>query len=58
MEAKDKMKGGLLLDVIIRQGATVLKLFSCEDKALLVRRNTGVVVGHWWLCLETNENVR
>ena len=39
-EAEDEMKGGLLLDVIIRQGATVLQLFAGEDKALLVGRNT------------------
>ena len=42
-EAKDKMKGRLLqvLDaIIVRQGATVLKLFAGKDKALLVGRNT------------------
>jgi hypothetical protein len=33
-EAKNKMKGRLLLDVIVRQSATILKLFAREDKAL------------------------
>jgi hypothetical protein len=39
-ETKDKMKGRLLLDVIVRQSATILKLFAHEDKALLVGRST------------------
>jgi hypothetical protein len=41
-ETKDKMKGRLLLDVIVRQSATVtiLKPFAHEDKALLVGRST------------------
>ena len=39
-EAKNKMKSRLLLDVIIRQGAAILKLFAREDKALLVGGNT------------------
>jgi hypothetical protein len=30
-EAKDKMKGRLLLDVVIRQGTAIFKLFACED---------------------------
>ncbi|KAH7104556.1 hypothetical protein BKA62DRAFT_467019 [Auriculariales sp. MPI-PUGE-AT-0066] len=31
------MKGRLLLDVVVREGATVLKLLAGKDKALLVR---------------------
>ena len=30
------MKGALLLDVIVGQGATILKLFSGEDETLLI----------------------
>jgi len=35
-ETKHKVKGGLLLDVIVIQGATILQLLSGEDKTLLV----------------------
>ena len=31
------MKGGLLLDVVVREGAAVLELLAREDKTLLVR---------------------
>ena len=41
-EAKDKMKGRFLLDVIVRRGTTVLELFARKDKALLFERNTTV----------------
>jgi hypothetical protein len=34
------MKSGLLLDVVIRESATVLELLASEDQALLVRGNT------------------
>lgn len=34
------MKGALLLDVVIRKGATILELFAREDQTLLVRRNS------------------
>jgi len=35
-QSENKMEGGLLLDVVIGQGSTVLELFSCEDQPLLV----------------------
>ena len=38
------MEGGLLLDVIIAEGATVLKLLSSEDQPLLVWGNTLLVL--------------
>jgi hypothetical protein len=38
------MKGGLLLDVVIRESATVLKLLASEDQALLVRGNSLLVL--------------
>ena len=33
------MEGGLLLDVIIRQGASILKLLAGKDETLLIRRD-------------------
>ena len=38
------MKGGLLLDVVVTQGTTILKLLSSEDKSLLVRWDTLLVL--------------
>ena len=32
------MKGRLLLDVIVKEGSAVFKLFACKDEALLVER--------------------
>jgi len=34
------VQGGLLLDVVVSQGATILKLLTSKDQTLLVRRNT------------------
>ena len=39
-EAEDQVKGGLLLNVVIGQGASVLELLASEDQALLVGRDT------------------
>jgi len=33
------VEGGLLLDVVVRKGTPVFKLFASEDEALLVRGN-------------------
>ena len=33
------MESGLLLNVVVRQGAAILELLSSEDEALLVGRN-------------------
>ena len=35
------MKGGLLLDIVVIQSATILELFSCENETLLIRGNAG-----------------
>jgi hypothetical protein len=43
-ETENKMKGRLLLDVVVRKSAAVLKLLACEDQALLVRRNAFLVL--------------
>eukprot|EP00740_Mantoniella_antarctica_P023361 CAMPEP_0198684042 /NCGR_PEP_ID=MMETSP1468-20131203/11604_1 /TAXON_ID=1461545 /ORGANISM="Mantoniella sp, Strain CCMP1436" /LENGTH=83 /DNA_ID=CAMNT_0044428581 /DNA_START=441 /DNA_END=688 /DNA_ORIENTATION=+ len=39
-QAQHEVEGGLLLDVVVRQGAAILKLLAREDQALLVRGNT------------------
>ena len=36
-----KVEGRLLLDVVVREGAAILKLLAGEDQALLVGGNTG-----------------
>lgn len=37
---KDKVERGLLLDVVVAEGAAILELLSSEDEALLVRGDT------------------
>lgn len=44
-QAEDKVEGRLLLDVVVREGATVLKLLASEDQTLLVGRDTLLVCG-------------
>jgi hypothetical protein len=39
-ETEDKMEGGLLLDVVVGEGATVLELLTSEDQTLLIRRDS------------------
>ena len=39
-EAEHEVESRLLLDVVVRKSATVLKLLASEDKTLLVGRNT------------------
>ena len=56
------MEGRLLLDVVVRESAAVLKLLASEDEALLIGGNTllvldlglHVVNGVGWLDLEGN----
>lgn len=43
-KAEDEMKGGLLLDVVVGECSAILKLLSSKDQALLVRRNTFLVL--------------
>jgi hypothetical protein len=40
METKDKMKGRLLLDIVVRESAAIMDLFAGKDKILLVGRDT------------------
>jgi hypothetical protein len=42
-EAEHEVKGGLLLDVVVRKSATVLELLAGEDQALLVWGNSLLV---------------
>jgi hypothetical protein len=39
-EVQHQVKRGLLLDVVVRQGAAIVQLLPCEDETLLVRRDT------------------
>lgn len=43
-ETEDEMKGRLLLDVVIGEGAAILKLLSGENQALLIRRDALLVL--------------
>ncbi|CAH2071721.1 unnamed protein product, partial [Thlaspi arvense] len=43
-ETKDQVKGRLLLDVVVSQCATILKLLSSENETLLVWRDTFLVL--------------
>ena len=38
------MERRLLLDIVIREGPAVFKLFAGEDETLLVRRNTLLIL--------------
>ena len=54
-ETKNQVEGGFLLDVVVRKGAAVFELLSSEDKALLVRGNTFLVLD---LLLHSLDSVR
>jgi hypothetical protein len=54
-QAEHQVQGGLLLDIIIRKGPSILQLFPGEDKALLVRGNSFLVLD---LRLDTFYSVR
>merc|ERR1711963_267846 len=43
-ETEDKVEGGLLLDVVVGEGPSVLKLLASEDQPLLVRGDTLLVL--------------
>merc|ERR1712032_951507 len=43
-ESQDEMEGGLLLNVVIRESAAVLELLAGEDEALLIGRDTFLVL--------------
>ena len=39
-ESQDQMEGGLLLDIVVREGSSIFELLSSEDEPLLIWRNT------------------
>jgi len=43
-KAENEVESGFLLNIVIREGAAVLKLLASENEALLVRRNTLLVL--------------
>ncbi|KFQ80639.1 hypothetical protein N337_11064, partial [Phoenicopterus ruber ruber] len=43
-QAQHKMEGGLLLDVVVGQGAPIFQLLAGEDQPLLIRRNAFLVL--------------
>ena len=43
-KAQHQVKGGILMDVVVRQGAAIFELFASEDEALLVRGNSLLVL--------------
>ncbi len=43
-EAEDEVEGGLLLDVVVLEGAAFLELLAGEDEALLIRGNAFLVL--------------
>jgi len=43
-ETKDQVKGGLLLDVVVREGPAVFQLLASKDQPLLIRGDTFLVL--------------
>ncbi|KAG8122575.1 hypothetical protein E2320_018060, partial [Naja naja] len=43
-QTQDKMQGGFLLDVVVREGAAIFQLLASKDQPLLVWRNTFLVL--------------
>ena len=54
-KSEDEMEGGLLLDVVVGEGSAILELLTSEDKSLLIRRNTFLVLD---LSLDILDGVR
>ena len=43
-KSKDEMESGLLLDVVVGEGSSILKLLTSEDESLLIWRDTFLVL--------------
>ena len=43
-ESEDEMESGLLLDVVVGKGASVLELLASEDESLLIGRDSFLVL--------------
>merc|ERR1719431_732307 len=61
-KSKHKMKSALLLDVVVRQSATIFQLFTGEDQPLLIWGNSFLILdlgldilnGVRWLNLQSD----
>jgi len=54
-KTKNEMEGALLLDVVVAEGTAILQLLSGEDQALLIRRDSLLVLD---LLLDIIDRVR
>merc|ERR1712042_61355 len=54
-KSENQMQSGLLLDVVVREGAAILKLFASKDQPLLIWGNTFLVLD---LCFNVLNGVR
>jgi hypothetical protein len=52
MKTEDKVESQLLLNVIVEQGATVLKLLASKDEALLI----AVFYSPPWVSMESSQS--
>jgi hypothetical protein len=43
-KSEDQVKSGLLLNVVVGKSTAILELFASEDKTLLIRRNSLLVL--------------
>jgi len=43
-KTKDKMEGGFLLNVVVREGSSILELLSGKNQPLLLRRDAFLVL--------------
>merc|ERR1712109_341841 len=43
-QTEDQVKSGLLLDVVVREGSSIFQLLTGEDKSLLLRGNSFLVL--------------
>lgn len=43
-QAQHQMQGGLLLDVVVRKGTTILQLLAGEDQTLLIRGDSFLIL--------------
>ena len=48
------MEGGLFLDVVVREGTSILQLLASEDQTLLVRWDTGKSVSTSYTKVDDN----
>ncbi len=54
-KTENEMESGLLLDIVIREGAAVLELLSGENQTLLIRGNAFLVLN---LALDIVDGIR